>query len=111
MTLAFDVMRTSLSFFFVVLPLKKRENFGFSEGVVGSPFLPPGELAWEDVLTIKFPSFKIRSLLCVSTGDQSMSSWLGGGSSVMPRSCGRVDRGWVCSGACDVAIGEGPDEI
>lgn len=90
MTLALDVMSTSLSFFFVVLPLKKRENFGFSDGVTGSPPLPPGELACDEVWTIRLPNLRMRSLLCVSTGDQSMSNWLGGGNSVIPRNCGRA---------------------
>jgi hypothetical protein len=95
MTLAFEVMRTRRSFFLVVLPLKKRENLGFSVGVAESAFLPPGELPCEELLTIRFPSLRMRSLLCVRTGDQSMSSWLGGGSSVMPRSCGREVGGCV----------------
>jgi hypothetical protein len=109
MTLAFEVMRTRRSFFLVVLPLKKRENLGFSVGVAESAFLPPGELACDELLTIRLPSLRIRSLLCVSTGDQSMSNWLGGGSSVMPRSCGREAWDCVC-GDC-VEVGEGPEDI
>ena len=109
MTLALVVIRTSRSFFFVVLPLKKRENFGFSVGVAASACAPRGELPCEDVLTIRLPSLRMRSLLCVSTGDQSMSNWLGGGSSVIPRSCGREADD--CAGVCVADVGEGPDDI
>lgn len=38
------------------------------------------------------PSLSIRSSLLVSTGDQSMSSWLGGGSSVMSLGFGGICR-------------------
>lgn len=78
-----EVTITKRCRFFVVLPPKKRENFR------GASYSPPcfetGLWAAGDDRTTRLPSFKIRSLVLVKTGDHSMSSWLGGGSSVTSR--------------------------
>lgn len=75
-----EVTMTSLWRFFVVLLPKKRDSFLWPS----SPLpLPP----WDNgvTITMRSPSRKIRSLVRVRTGDHSISSCVGGGSSVMMR--------------------------
>jgi len=83
-----DVTSTSLCLFLVVEPPKNLESFLCPSP---SPFLVLGLLGSGAVSTIRFPSFRMRSLFLVKTGDHSMSSWVGGGNSVMMRGCGLED--------------------
>lgn len=94
---ALEVTITRRCLRFDVLPPKNLENF-FGVSLAASPF-PFGLCGCEVTVTFRFPSFKIRSLFLVRTGDQSISSCEGGGSSVMTRGCGR---GWLLDAGVEV---------
>ena len=74
-----EVTMTSRCLFLVVLPPKKRDSFLWPSP---SPF-PWGLLGIGEDITIRSPSFNIRSLFLVKTGDHSISSCVGGGNSVI----------------------------
>jgi hypothetical protein len=110
-TRALLVIMTSLLRFFTVLPPKKRENFfGCSAG----SSLPPTAWPAGCCVTNMFPSFNILSSRFVRTGDQSMSSCEGGGSSVMRRGFGRACGCWelaaATAAACAAGV-EGPGAV
>src|SRR3569833_804746 len=77
-----DVTMTKRCLFLVVLPPNKRDSFLWPSPC--SP-LPLGLLGMGADMTIRSPSFSILSFCRVSTGDQSRSSCVGGGSAVMMR--------------------------
>lgn len=100
-----DVIITSLCLFFVALAPKNLENLlGCSIGTSG-PDLDVGLYGAGAECTTNWPSFKMRSLAFVRTGDQSMSSWVGGASSVMMRGLGFEGRAF--GGADEEAEGGG----
>jgi hypothetical protein len=85
------VTMTSRWRFLVVLPdMKKRENLRGASCDDDSAFLTCGLCGCGDTVTTRLPSCRMRSFWRVSTGDHSMSSCEGAGSSVMRRAvCGR----------------------
>lgn len=117
-TLAHDVTMTKRCRFFTeLLPKNREKRLGVSMGAESPPPLAaplePFELGGAGpVWTIRLPSFNMRSFVPVSTGDHSMSIWLGGGSSVIKRGCGRmlpllveVGAGGRDSDCCDLFAG------
>jgi hypothetical protein len=102
------VTMTSLCLFFIVLEPKNRCNLLGVSLLRGSPCLEVGECGGGDDVTTRLPSLRMRSLLRVRTGDHSMSSWEGGGSSVMSRGEGRRMEVLLLLAAIAMAF-EGPE--
>lgn len=99
-----DVIITNLCLFFVLLAPKKRENLLGASNGGSAPFLEVGLCGAGVELTTNCPSFNIRSFALVRTGDQSMSSCVGGARSVMIRGCGRMGRVVGAGEGCDVIM-------
>lgn len=102
---ALEVIITRRCLRFDVFPPKNLENF-FGVSPPASPF-PLGLCGCEVTVTLRFPSFRIRSLFLVRTGDQSISSCEGGGNSVMTRGFGRdwlLDAGVEADGPLPVQL-------
>lgn len=65
--------------------MKNRWNFRGASCEAASPFLEFGLPCCAETVTTRLPSLRILSFERVRTGDHSMSSWEGAGSSVINR--------------------------